>query len=284
MKVIEQLAQLTIIRSRATVMNTSRDRVEMPEATGGNGRYTSPVRVTWVDETPTIGQITPNYVTFGLRGINVHTAMAEAPLSRNFLDDLAFDIEGYLSQKLAESVSLDEDEQFVRGNGIGKPRGILPNSTNGMALTEVVSGAGSTLTWNGLIALTYGIPAQYRQEGVWLANRNTYLAIAKMQDATSGNYLWQAYQFDGGEAGRTRTLLGYPIIENELMPDIAAGAYPIVFGDLGAYTIVDRLGMTVERFIGAQEARQNLVYFTMRRRLGGECVETWKLATQKVST
>ena len=253
----------------------------MPEATGGDGRYTSPVRIQWVDETPTIGQLTPNYVTFGLRAINIHTAMAETPLSRNLLEDIAFDIEGYLSKKLAEAVALDEDRQFMIGNGVGKPKGILPNSINAMAIPEVNSGGASTLTWDGLIALTYGIAAQYRQGGVWLANRATYLAIAKMKQGD--NYLWTPYQFVGGEGGRLNTLLGFPILESELMPDIGAGAFPIVFGDLGAYQIVDRLGMTVERFLDSQTARQNLVYFVMRRRLGGELIETWKLAVQKVS-
>ena len=284
LRVIEQLAALTVVRGRASQMNTSRDRVEFPEATGGDGRFTSPVRTTWVDETPAIGQIASNYVTFGLRGINIHTAMSEAPMSRNFLEDLAFDIEGYLSQKLAESVSLDEDEQFLIGDGVGKPRGILPGLANVHGLEEVHSLGASTLTWNGLIALTYGIPAQYRQEAVWLANRTTYQTIAQMQDSGSHNYLWQAYQFDGGEAGRTKTLLGYPILESELMPDVAANAFPILFGNLNAYQIIDRLGMTVERFIGAQEARQNLVYFVMRRRLGGDLLEPWKLVTQKVAS
>lgn len=284
MKMIERLAQLTIIRGRASQMNTSRDRVEMPEATGGDGRYTSPVRITWVDETPTVGQLTPNYVTFGLRGINVHTAMAETPLSRNLLEDVAFDVEGYLNKKLAESVALDEDKQFMVGNGVGKPRGFLPGATNAMGLLEVKTGDANLVTWDGLIATTYGIPAQYRQDGVWLANRNTYLAIAKLKSATSGDYMWQAYQFEGGEAGRTRTLLGYPILESELMPDIAAGAYPILFGALDSYQIVDRLGMTVERYLDSQTARQNLVYFVMRRRLGGELIETWKTVAHKVST
>lgn len=284
MKMIERLAGLTIVRGRASQMNTSRDRVELPEATGASGRYTSPVRVTWVDETPTVGQLTPNYVTFGLRGINVHTAMAETPLSRNLLEDIAFDIEGYLAKKLSEAVAIDEDQQFLTGNGVGKPRGILPGNLNAMGLSEVVTGDATKVTWNGLIAATYGIPAQYRQEGVWLANRATYLAIAKLQDSTSGNYLWQAYQFEGGEPGRVRTLLGYPILESEVMSDIGAGAYPILFGSLDAYTIVDRLGMTVERYLDSQTARQNLVYFVMRRRLGGEMVETWKTVAHKVST
>jgi HK97 family phage major capsid protein len=285
MRMIEKLARLTVMRGRASQMNTSRDRVEMPEATGGDGIYTSPVRVTWVDETPTVGQLTPNYVTFGLRGINVHTAMAETPISRNLLEDIAFDIEGYLSRKLAEAVALDEDKQFLIGNGVGKPRGILPGGVNGFPLTQVVTGSASAVTWNGLIDTTYGLDAQYRVNGVWMANKATYNAIAKLQDSTSGNYLWNPFQFEGGEGDtRVRTLLGYPCIENEWMPSVAANAIAMLFGDLSAYQIVDRLGMTVERYLDSQTARQNLVYFVMRRRLGGELVESWKLLAHKCST
>lgn len=285
MKLIERLAGLTVIRGKASQMNTTRDRVEMPEATGASGKYTSPVRVTWVDETPTIGSIAENYVTFGLRGIPVHTAMAETPLSRNLIEDSAFDIEGYLAKKLAEAAAIDEDRQFILGTGIGKPLGLLPSSANYHALTEVVSGSGSTLTWDGLINVPFSVPAQYRQQNsTWLLNKNTLSVIAKLKDANN-NYLLVPYQYRGGEANPIgHTLLGYPVLEDEDMPDIASNSYPILFGDLSAYQIVDRLGMTVERYLDSQTARQNLVYYVMRRRLGGQPIETWRLSAQKIST
>jgi HK97 family phage major capsid protein len=56
-----------------------------------------------------------------------------------------------------------------------------------------------------------------------------------------------------------------------------------VFGDLTGYTIVDRIGMTVERYLDSATARQNLVYYVMRRRLGGQVTEPWRLAAQLVS-
>lgn len=284
MRILERLPDLTVVRGRASQMNTSRDRVEMPEATGASGRYANPVRVTWVDETPALGTGDTS-LTFGLRGIPVHTVMAETALSRNLLEDTAFNIESYLETKLSEAAAIDEDKQFMVGTGVGKPQGILPNRANSLSLTEVNSGSSSALTWNKLIAMTYAIPAQYRnQNAAWYANKNTYLAIAQMQDSTSGNYLWDPYQFGGGTDGRQRTLLGYPIVESEELPDVASAAYPLFFGDMKAYTIVDRIGMTVERFLDSQTARQNLVYFVMRRRLGGQLLESWKLAVQKVAS
>lgn len=288
MRLLERMAGLTVIRSRASVMSTSRDRVELPEATGANGKYTSPVRVTWVDETPTVGSIAENYVTFGLRGISVHTAMAETPLSRNLIEDSAFDIEGYLAKKLAEAAAIDEDRQFILGNGVGKPLGLLPVAANSQGYTEVNSGSGSALTWDGLIKVPFSVPAQYRQQNsTWLMNKNTLQAIALMKDANN-NYLLTPYAQVGGDLSSQNPighqLLGYPVLEDEDMPDIAANSYPILFGDLSAYTIVDRLGMTVERYLDSQTARQNLIYYVMRRRLGGQPLEQWRLSAQKVST
>jgi HK97 family phage major capsid protein len=285
MRLLEQLAGLTVIRGRASQMNTSRDRVEFPEATGASGKYTSPVRVTWVDETPTLGSVGEVNLTFGLRGVSVHTAMAEAPLSRNLIEDSAFDIEAYLAKKLAEAAAIDEDKQFIVGNGVGKPLGLLPGSANYHSFREVNSGGASSLTWDGLIKVPFSVPAQYRQQkSVWLMNKATLQTIALIKDSNFG-YLLQPYQFGGGEGNPIGSqLLGYPVLEDEDMPDIASNSFPILFGDMSAYQIIDRLGMTVERFLDSATARQNLIYYVMRRRLGGQPIETWRLSTQKVAS
>lgn len=286
--VIERLRGMTVMRGRSNAINTSRDSVEIPKATGGDDQYTSAVRVTWVDETPTAGTAETN-LTFGMEKIPVNTAMAETPLSRNLVEDAAFNIENYLSQKFAEAAAIDEDNQFLTGDGVGKPQGILPGGVNSLSLTEVVSGGATTLTFGasdkGLIPLTYGIAAQYRQNAVWIGERNTYRAISQLTDG-QGQYLWREMfgnNASTGGAGTTRTLLGYPMLEQEGMPSIAASAYPLIFGDPRGYTIVDRVGMSVERYLDSPTARANLIYYVMRRRLGGQVTETWRFAVQKVS-
>lgn len=282
--VIERLRGMTVMRGRANAMQTSRDAVEMPKATGGDGQYTSAVRVTWVDEAPTAGASATN-LTFGMEKLPIHTVMAETALSRNLIEDAAFNIESYLAGKFAEAAAIDEDNKFLVGDGNGKPQGLLPNSANGLSLTEVVSGSASVLTFDGLIGLTFGIDAQYRQNAVWVGKKATFLAIAKLQDG-NGQYLWRDMFGDNqrtGGAGRMPSLLGYPVLEQEAMPTIAGDAYPLVFGDLRGYTIADRIGMSVERYLDSATARTNTVIFVMRRRLGGQATETWRFAVQKVA-
>jgi HK97 family phage major capsid protein len=282
--VIERLRGLTVMRGRANTVQTSRDAIEMPVATGGDAQYSSAVRVTWVDEVPTSGAAATN-LTFGQERLPIHTVMAETTLSRNLIEDAAFPLEAYLARKFAEAAAIDEDNQFLTGDGNGKPQGVLPGSANGLSLTEVNSGNANYLTFDGLIGLTFGLSAQYRQNAVFVAEKATWRDIAKLQDG-NGQYLWRDMfgnnQGTGG-AGRMPTLLGYPVLEQEALPTIAANAFPVVFGDLNGYTIADRVGMSVERYLDSTTARTNTVIYVMRRRLGGQVTESWRFVVQKVS-
>ena len=79
-------------------------------------------------------------------------------------------------------------------------------------------------------------------------------------------------------------MLGYPVLEQETMPDPDTGSnYPIIFGDPAGYTIVDRVGMSVERYLDSSTARENKVLYVMRRRLGGQVTRDWAFGVQKVS-
>lgn len=282
MRVIERIQGLTVVRPKASVDNTSRDVVEIPVSTGGDDQYSSAVRVTWVDETPVAGVAATN-LTFGMEQIPIHTVMAETGLSRNLIEDSAFNIENFLTKKFAESLAIDEDNRFLTGTGVGTVQGILPGGLNALSLTEKISGSAAALTWDGLLALMYAVPSQYRQNCVWIGERATYLEIAKLRNATSNDYLWKPWQYDGGADGAPAKLLGFPVLEQESMPSVAANAFPLVFGDLSGYQIFDRIGMTVERYLDSSTARQNMVMYVMRRRIGAQVVEPWRFAAQKVA-
>jgi len=280
-RIIERMKGTTIMRGKASVDQTSRDMVEIPVSTGGDDQYTSAVRVTWVDETPIAGQAATN-LTFGLESIPIHTVMAEAGLGRNMLEDAAFDVEGFLSRKFAEAAAIDEDNKFLVGVGAGTPQGILPGGTNALGLTEVVTGAAADMTWDGLINLMYAIPSQYRSKAVWIGERNTFRNIAKLKNS-AGAYLWEPFQYVGGTEFAPPRLMGSSTLEQEGMPSAAANAYPLIYGDPGGYQIFDRVGMTVERYLDSATARNNMIIYVMRRRLGAQVLEPWRLAVAKCS-
>lgn len=283
--IVERLPGLTVMRGRAAVETTSRDSMTLAKDRGGDTQFTSNVRETFVNETPAATASETNLL-WDMEDVPVHTAMASVPISKNLLEDAAFDLVSHLTRKLAEAAAINEDNRFLTGDGVGKPKGILPNSLNGESLTEVTTTDASLLTFDGLIKMTFGIASQYLSNAVWVANRTTYQAIALLRDesggAGTGQYLWRD-QYGNNVSGPQRELLGYPVLMQESMPAVAANAFPLIFGDLQAYTILDRIGMTVQRYDDATTAKQNMVEYVMRRRFGGQLLEAYRLAVQKVS-
>lgn len=280
-RVIERIQGLAVVRSRAAVDTTSRDRVEYPVIKGGDSRYTSAVRTSWTSEV-NLADITTN-LTLGSEVIPVHTMMAEAWLSRNSVEDAAFNIEEHLTRRIGESAALEENEKFLIGTGAGAPQGILPGGSNGLSLSRVFSGSTTGVTWDQILALYYGVASQYRANAVWLMEGATALAISQLKDSNFG-YLWQPFQYQGGAMGPEPMLRGKAVLEDEAMPSIANGAYPIVFGDMSGYQIIDRVGMTIERYLDSAPARKNAIVYVMRRRVGGQVIEPWRFSVMQCAT
>lgn len=273
---IERLPGLTAVRPRADVSPTSSDVMTRITVTGGDDRHVGAVRVTWVGDAPTTGDAATN-PTFGLEKTPIHIAMATVRVPRALLEDSAAPLSAKINQWVSQEYALDEDEQFLVGDGIAKPQGILPDELNALSLTEVITSDADELTFGGLVALRYGIARQYRQNGVWIMNDASAAVVAQMLDGT-GRPLWQPTVTEG-EPDR---LLGYPVLTDEAMPDIAAGAYPIIFGDLSGYQIADRIGMSILRD-ETTHSEEDIVKFVFRRRLGGQVARNWAFAVQKVS-
>lgn len=289
-QVIERLPGLTVIRSLARVMPTSRDVLSMVKRTGGNSRYIGNSRVVWVDETPSSASVSETNTTFGKVSIPVHTVMANVPLSRSFLEDSAIDPVAYIREELVVAMAIDEDEQFLVGNGAGRPQGILSGTVANAApfdsdIVQVAGGAAATITADALVATPMQLDAQYRSSPActWIANKSTWQAVYQLKDADD-RYLWRSHNFNLSTP-YPKELQGYSVRESEAMPSITNNTYPFIFGDVGrGYTIADRVGMTLERYQDSNTVDKDSVIFYARRRLGGQVTAGWALAVIKIAT
>ncbi len=272
-QIVQKLPGLTAIRRRAFVFPTSATEVSVPKITGGDDVNPSDVTVTWMggdDGNSTAGSTQPN---FGSEIMPVNTVMATVALGNDLLEDAVFPLESILTTKVAQAFGLDEDNQFLNGSGIKKPKGIL---TEG-GITTVNSGNASALTDNGLVDLVFSLPAQYLPNAAFIMKRATEGAARKLKDSY-GRYLWGWDLVPGSPA----KLLGYDVLDDEYMPAIAAGKIPILFGDLSYYWIAERLEMTVQ-VLRETKAKQNQTEFVFRRRIGGQAVGNFSLRSQTIS-
>ena len=83
--------------------------------------------------------------------------------------------------------------------------------------------------------------------------------------------------------GAPSTILGKPYVLAEDMADVGAGAKPIAYGDFSrAYTIVDRVNLSVMRDQFTQATSGNIRYIA-RRRVGGAVVLPEAIRLQNIS-
>ncbi len=281
-ELIRKIATNTTVRPNARVVQTSRDIAKWPKVHyTTDDKYTSGVRLTWTGEQP--ASATTHRATdpvFGLYTIPVHTAMASLPLTNDLIEDSAFDLVGLSSDMLAEAFALGENDTFWNGNGITRPLGILAQ-VDGDGPASVVSGTAATLTADGVINLAYALPAQYERMAKWYFSKATEKVIRELKDDQK-NYLWPVWPQVGNFAPAPREILGYPTIRDEFMPAIAANAYPIVFGDLTGYLVLDRVGFSLQR-LSELYAETNITVLLARKRVGGMTVQPWRIKAQKVS-
>ncbi|MHB0922636.1 MAG: phage major capsid protein [Bellilinea sp.] len=268
-----RLPGLTAVRGGGArvVQLVNSNSIEIPLYDGNSDRWMGLIRGQWGTETQS-----PTDQNFKLKLVPVIADVYtyKVPMSRSLVEDAA-NLVSIVQQDIVTTAAIDEDDACLVGDGAGKPLGLLPGGANTNGLAEVVSGAAAALTADGIKALKRGIASQYRGAGRWVANGDTYSAIEQLTYTVDGHFVFE-------DLSETEKLLARLAIESGAMPDIAAGTFPILFGDMSGYTIVERLGMSIERFMDSGTG-PNKIEFHVRRRIGGRPEKTWLFAVQKVA-
>ena len=203
--------------------------------------------------------------------IPLHELAAMPKASQRLLDDSAFDVEGWLAERIADRFVRAEASAFINGNGTDKPKGFLAHAkvanagwawgSLGYVATGTDGGFGATP--DGIVNLVYALGAIYRANGSFVMNSKTAGEVRKLKDA-EGRFLWS----DGLAANEPARLMGYPVLIAEDMPDIATGAHAIAFGDFGAgYTVAERPEVRILR--DPFSAKPNVLFYATKR-VGGD--------------
>lgn len=239
----------------------------------------------WVGETDTRNQTNTSDLaevapTFGM-------ASAKPQATEESLDDLFFDVEGWLLETASEAIGQGEGAAFVAGNGTKKPTGFLagptPVTTADAArafgtLQYIASGQAAAMptSLDTLYDVVYALRARYRANARWVGAKLAFAALRKYKDTTNA-YLWQP----AVAAGQPDMFMGYPQTEAEDMPAVGASAFPLAFGDFKAgYLIADRVGMRITR---DEITTPGYVKFYVRRRTGGKLRNTQAIKLLKIA-
>lgn len=269
---------LSVMRSLCNVISVGSEEYKKLVNIGGASSG-------WVGETdprpetpgPKLAQIAPYFGEI----------YANPAVTQKALDDIFFDVEGWLADELSWEFDEQEGGAFITGNGTNKPKGFLAYASSAVAdkagtrpfgtLQFVTSGAAAALNNpDRLIDLIHSLKRGYRKNAAFLGNNLTLASLRKLKD-NEGNYLWRP----GLEAGAPGVLLGYRYEEDEAMPDIAADSIPLAFGDFKrGYTIADVRGTRVLR---DPFTNKPFVHFYTTKRVGGGLMDSLAIKLLKIA-
>jgi HK97 family phage major capsid protein len=264
------LQNISPIRAVANVVTTGSAGYRKLVTVGGTpSGWVSETAARPMTATPTFNEIVPP---------SGHL-YANPAASQAMLDDAAFDVEGWLSEEIAREFARAEGAAFIAGSGVNQPKGFITYPTTADAdaarafgtLQFVASGAAGAFAASNpqdrLVDLVQALKPAYRQGAVWVMNSDTLARVRKFK-TSDGAFLWTP----GLSSERPDTLLGYPVIEAEEMPTIAANSLSIAFGNFQAgYVVADR-GETV--VLRDPYSNKPFVHFYANKRVGGAVVNS----------
>ncbi|MGB7417885.1 MAG: phage major capsid protein [Erythrobacter sp.] len=275
--IARELAEISPIRSLAQVVQTGTSGYRKLIATGGTASgWVSESALRPETDTPVFAEIAPPSGDL----------YANPAASQNMLDDAAFDIESWLANEIALEFARAEGSAFVNGTGNNQPEGFLtaPTSTaaddvrNFGALQYIPSGDADGFDAAPdakLIDLIHALKSGHRQGASFVMNSATLARVRKLK-TTDGAFLWQP----GLVEGQPDRLLGYPVVEAEDMPDVAADAFPIAFGNFRhGYLIAEH---SATRVLRDPYSNKPFVHFYATKRVGGQVLDSNAIKLLKI--
>ena len=186
------------------------------------------------------------------------------PIHIALLEGTNVDVEATIVEAVAECVRRGLQELATRtGTGTNDIKALLTAATKG-----ATAASDTAVTYDDLVSLQASVDNAYGnpERGAFMMNSATLAAILKIVDKNGRPIFITDVQ-----TGVITRILGRRVIINEAMPDIAASAKPIAFGDFKYYHLrmVQGIRMTVFKekyadklevgFMGHVRADGNLV-------------------------
>lgn len=276
--ILSRMAALSPIRALATVRPLANSALK-------KAVYPSGANAGWASQATPSNTITASqYAELNFPTMEL---FAQPAATQAMLDDAAVDVESWIAEEIEFAFAEAESAAFVTGDGINQPKGFLTYPTVsdaswswgsiGTVATGVSGNFPASNPSDTLVDFAHALRSAYRQHAAFVMNRRTQGTIRKFKDST-GNYLWAPPATIGAKA----TLMNFPVVEAENMPDIDADSLSIAFGDFRrGYLVIDRVGIRALR--DPYSAKPYVLFYTTKRVGGGvqdfEAIKLLKFGT-----
>jgi HK97 family phage major capsid protein len=217
---------------------------------------------------------------------------ANPQATQQMVDDAFFDVQSWLAAELADAFTEKESAAFITGNGVNQPKGFLTYATAATddstrpfgTIQYIPSGAAGAFAtasatvspFDVLNTTVAAMKVGYRAGCKWYMSPSTLATLANVKDTIGRPILIPSIT-----AGTPPMLVGYPVVECEHMPAIAANSLSIAFANMQrTYLITDRIGT---RVLVDPFSNKPFVGMYATRRTGGACQNTQSIKLIKMS-
>ena len=221
--------------------NTVRQLANVVQITGDNYNVVQSAGVTasYVAEAT---EATDNAPTLAIKTITPYKAHAFVPFTYEIQGDWP-QMESEMGRLLMVAKDDLEIEKFTTGTGSTQPLGLVYDMYTNYSGQTQASATGDTFAAADIYALANKVALRFRARGQWMANEVIFDKVRGFGAAEKD--IWES----SIALDRPATILGRPVYGNAAMDSTYGSGenYVMIFGDIReGYTIVDRVGMSVE--------------------------------------
>jgi len=266
-EVIRFATEVAIVRSGARVFPMRSNVLTLPQLDQSNYKF-SGVDIHWEGDEGDLKE--ESQPKFGRITLNLNKMIGLVPVSDDLLSDSPVNVANYLVSLFGEAIAYEEDRQFLIGNGMNKPMGIVNCGTS-----RARTGAGC-IVYEDLKHMVEDLPVWAEAGARWIL---TKAALTEVLDIKSGIYTGAAVDQTEGfplflpgfsiAAGIPKTILGFPYSLTDKLPAVGNKG-DMILGNLSAYFIGDKGGLAVTSSIH-DRFRYDETVLRFVKRVDGQC-------------
>ena len=243
-RLVQALKQKNVLRQIATVIPTTQ-KLTIPVSLGGEN-------ASWMPENE---PYTFCEAEFGEIEIDAYKLGSSILVSDELLEDCGVDLKKYIEEAFAHRIGNAEESAFIRGDGNGKPLGIIHQASIGKVTDEK-----GKISADDLVDMEFSLAEPYRKNAVWVMSNDAYCRLGQLRHYR-GNPIWS----NGLEEEKPMKLFGYPVYICNHMDDVAPGSIPVMFGDFSYYWIGDRGKRVIKRLVERYADHGQVAFITTER-------------------
>jgi HK97 family phage major capsid protein len=259
-------AEYAHIRPYATVMPMSSKTLQIPAldmtlGSAGQSPFLGGVVANWTEENVEKTGTEPAFKQVDLTAWEL-TLICNT--SNTLVQDSGLALDAVLTSLFGMAIAWHEDYTFIRGDGVGKPLGML-NSAASLGLTRATS---NSIRFADIANMAGRLLAPSMSRSIWLVSQTALPQLLQLQGANGDVVFIPNYSGPPGQSGLSQTmpgtLLGRPIIVTEKLPALGT-AGDIMLVDPSMYLIGDRMEMALEASPHARFARNQTQWRAIKR-------------------